>query len=78
MTPLYQGIQAVEGEAGRPATDPKILVALWLYATVEGVGSARALARLCEDHLAYQWICGGVPMNHHTLADFRAKKSRMS
>jgi transposase len=72
LTPLYQSIQAVEGEAGRPATDPKILLALWLYATVEGVGSARALARLCEEHLAYQWICGGVPMNHHTLADFRA------
>jgi transposase len=71
LTPLYQGIQAIEGEAGRPATDPKILVALWLYATVEGVGSARALARLCAERLAYQWICGGVPMNHHTLSDFR-------
>jgi transposase len=71
LIPLYQGIQAVEGEAGRPATDPKILLALWLYATVEGVGSARALARLCDEHLAYQWLCGGVPMNYHTLADFR-------
>lgn len=70
-TLLYQGIQAVEGEVGRPATDPKILLALWLYATLEGVGSARALARLCEEHLAFQWICGGVPTNHHTLADFR-------
>ncbi len=71
LTPLYQAIQAVEGEAGRPATDPKLLLALWLYATLEGVGSARALARLCEDHLAYQWLCGEVPMNHHTLSDFR-------
>jgi transposase len=71
LTPLYQEIQAVEGEAGRPATDPKLLLALWLYATLEGVGSARALARLCEDHLAYQWLCGEVPMNHHTLSDFR-------
>jgi len=71
LTPLYQAIQAVEGEAGRPATDPKLLLALWLYATLEGVGSARALARLCTQHLAYQWLCGGVPMNYHTLADFR-------
>ena len=71
LTPLYQGIQAVEGEAGRPATDPKLLLALWLYATLEGVGSARAVARLCEEHVAYQWLCGGVPMNYHTLADFR-------
>ncbi len=71
LTPLYQAIQAVDGEAGRPATDPKLLLALWLYATLEAVGSARALDRLCTTHLAYQWLCGGVPMNYHTLADFR-------
>jgi len=71
LTPLYEPIRATESQAGRPATDPKLLLALWLYATVDGVGSARALARLCEDHVAYQWLCGGVPMNPHTLADFR-------
>jgi transposase len=71
LTPLYQEIAAVDGEAGRPATDPKILLALWLYATLEGVGAARALDRLCTTHVAYQWLCGGVPMNYHTLADFR-------
>jgi transposase len=71
LTPLYQEIAAVEGEAGRPATDPKILLALWLYATLEGVGAARALYRLCITHVAYQWLCGAVPMNYHTLADFR-------
>jgi transposase len=71
LTALYQAIAAVDGEAGRPATDPKLLLALWLYATVEGVGSARALDRLCMAHVAYQWLCGGVPMNYHTLADFR-------
>jgi len=48
-------------------------MALWLYATVEGVGSARALDRLCEEHVAYQWICGGVSVNYHTLADFRVQ-----
>ena len=71
LTPLYERIQAVEGEAGRPATDPKILLALWLYATLEAVGAARALDRLCTTHVAYQWLCGSVPMNYHTLADFR-------
>jgi transposase len=68
---LYEPIKAVEGHAGRPAIDPPILVALWLYATLEGVGSARALARLCDEHDAYRWICGGVSLNYHTLADFR-------
>jgi transposase len=71
LEPLYERIQAVEGKAGHPAIDPAILVALWLYATLEGVGSARALERLCEEHNAYRWIRGGVGVNHHTLADFR-------
>lgn len=71
LAPLYDRIRATEGQAGRPATDPQLLLALWLYATIDGVGSARALARLCDEHLAYQWLCGGVPMNHTTLAEFR-------
>ena len=64
-------IRAVEGHSGRPPIDPAILLTLWLYATLEGVGSARALDRLCNEHDAYRWICGGVGVNHHTLADFR-------
>lgn len=73
LSAFYEGIRAVEGEAGRPAIDPKLLVAVWLYATLEGVGSARALARLCKEHLAYQWLLGGVSVNYHTLADFRVQ-----
>ena len=57
---FYATIKAVDGHAGRPAIAPEILVALWLYATLESVGSARALARLCEAHDAYRWLCGGV------------------
>ncbi len=68
---LHAGIRSVAGHRGHPAADPKILVSLWLYATLRGVGSARELARLCRDHVAYQWLCGGVSMNHHTLSDFR-------
>jgi len=71
LSPLYEEIKAVEGVAGHPAIDPPILVALWLYATLEGVGSARALERLCEEHNAYRWMCGGVGVNYHTLSDFR-------
>lgn len=71
LGPLYDRIRATDGEPGRPPIDPAILTALWLYATLEGVGSARALDRLCAEHDAYRWICGGVPVNYHTLADFR-------
>lgn len=71
LSGLYDAIDAVEGEAGRPAIDPRLLLTVWLYATLEGVGSARAVARLCQEHLAYQWLLGGVSVNYHTLADFR-------
>lgn len=64
-------IRAREGEPGQSAIDPAILVTLWLYATSQGVGSARELDRLCEEHDAYRWICGGVSVNYHTLADYR-------
>lgn len=40
-------------------------------ATIDGIGSARRLAQLCEDHVAYEWLCGGVGVNHHLLLDFR-------
>jgi transposase len=71
LRPLYSAIRAVEGGSGRSAIAPEILLSLWLYATLQGVGSARALARLCEAHDAYRWLCGGVRVNHHTLSDFR-------
>jgi transposase len=71
LSELLTAVKAREGEPGRPPADPRILMTLWLYATLEAVGSARALAQLCEAHVAYRWICGGVSMNHHTLADFR-------
>jgi transposase len=71
LAPLYDRIKAVEGRPGRTPIDPKILMALWLYATVEGVGSARQLDGLCRDHVAFQWIAGDVSTNYHTLADFR-------
>lgn len=72
LSGLYAGIRAVEGHSGRPSIAPEILFALWLYATLEGVGSARELARLSEEHDAYRWICGGVRVNCHTLSDFRS------
>lgn len=68
---LEAGIKAREGRPGHPSISPRLLVALWLLATSEGVGSARALARLCESSAAYRWMVGGVSVNYHTLSDFR-------
>jgi transposase len=74
LSALYAEIGSVDGGAGRPAIDPQILMALWLYATVDAVGSAREIERLTEAHDAYRWICGGVNVNHHTLSDFRCAR----
>ncbi len=64
-------IRAREGRAGRNATDPHLLVGLWLYGCVRGIGSARELARRCEESLPFRWLCGGVSVNHRLLSDFR-------
>jgi transposase len=77
LTALFETIKAVDGRPGHPSADPRILLALWLYATVEGIGSARELARLCEEHFAFRWLCGGVGMNAKTLADFRVDHGTM-
>jgi transposase len=71
LDPLYRPIKAVDGRPGRPPIDPKILMTLWLYATIDGLGGARQLDELCRLHAAYRWICGDVSVNYHTLADFR-------
>ena len=77
LSPLYDQVLSREGEAGRPAADPAVLLSLWLYATVEGVGSARELERLAQSDAAYRWLAGGVPVNYHGLADFRVDSAEV-
>jgi transposase len=71
LSALEDRIKAREHSPGHPPIAPRLMLALWLYATSEGIGSARALQQLCEHHDAYRWLCGGVSVNHHTLSDFR-------
>lgn len=71
LSAFYERIKSRAGEPGRPAADPAVLLALWLFATLDGEGSARAIERLCAHHAAYRWICGGVPANHDMLSQFR-------
>jgi transposase len=74
---LESRIKAREGVAGRPAITPRLLLGLWLYATSEGVVSARLLARLCERDDVYRWFCGGVGVNHRTLGEFRVDQGEL-
>ena len=69
----YGEIRSVEGRAGRPSFDPQLLISLWVYSYSRGVGSARAIARLCESDPAYQWLTGMEVVNAHTLSDFRVQ-----
>ena len=72
ISKLHEHILAFEGGAGRSPIDPRVLLALWIYATLQGVGSARQLDSLCSGHAPYRWLCGGIPVNYHTLSDFRS------
>jgi transposase len=76
LTAFAAGLKVSEGGSGRSATDVRLLVSLWLYASTQGIGSARELERLCTCHDAYRWLCGGVRVNHHTLSDFRVSHER--
>jgi transposase len=71
LSELEDAIKSREGRPGHPAISPHLLMGLWLYATSQGIGSARLLEKLCVGENAYRWMCGGVSVNHHTLSDFR-------
>ena len=64
LSALYAPIEARDEVAGAPAIDPKILLALWIYATSEGEGSAREIGRLTHVHAAYRWLRSGVAVGH--------------
>lgn len=71
LSEFYGSIKAAVDRPGRPASDPQVLLALWVYASAEGISSSRTLDDLCKQHDAYRWLCGGVPVDYHTLSDFR-------
>jgi transposase len=75
LNQILENVQTYQGSVGRPAIDPKILLTLWLYATVEGFGSAYQLEKQCNENIAYKWICGGVTVGRKTLSEFRVNYS---
>jgi transposase len=74
LTIYLSNIKSVEGRPGRSAIDPKILLSLWLFATLKGIGSARMIYEYCREHIAFRWICGGINVNYHTISDFRSNQ----
>jgi hypothetical protein len=74
LSALYTPIEARDEVAGAPAIDPKLLLALWVYATSEGEGSAREIWRLTTMHAAHRWLCGRVEIGYHTAPDSGAAR----
>ena len=73
LSRYYEEIEVVEGEAGRSAMDPQLMISLWIYAYSKGVSSSREIFRLSGYDPAYQWLTGMEPVNYHTLSDFRVR-----
>ena len=74
LSELEAAVKAREGAPGMPQTSLHLLLALWLYATTRGIGSARELAQSCESGAAFRWLCGGVSVNHRLLSEFRTQQ----
>lgn len=73
LSGFSESLCSVEGSAGRPAWDRRLLVSVWVYAYSEGISSAREIERLMQWEPGLQWICGLEQINHHTLSDFRVE-----
>ena len=71
MDQFLKDVKARQGCVGRDITDPRVLLTLWLYATTRNIASGREIERLCQTDLVFQWICGGLSLNYHTINDFR-------
>lgn len=77
LSPLYKQIKSTQGSSGRTPIDPRVLFALWFYATLEGISSARRIDDLTTRDFHYMWLCGGVSVNYHTLSDFRSQNTEL-
>ena len=66
-------VKSVEGHAGRNTWEPRLLIAMWIYAYSRGISSAREMERQCTYEPALRWLTGLKVVNHHTLSDFRVQ-----
>lgn len=68
---FFRDVQTREGEAGCWKLDPRMMVAIVLYAYSEGIGSMREVSRLMERDPGLMWLTGMMTISHTTLSDFR-------
>ncbi len=72
LSTLYAKVNSKKDHQGRPAIDAKIILALWLYAYMQGISSSRVLAEYCKWEPGFRWILGhGLSIKHVVLSEFR-------
>jgi transposase len=68
---FYARVKAVEGHAGQPPFDPRLMISIWVYGISRGISSARELSEYCEWEPGLQWLCAMGSVNYHSLSTFR-------
>lgn len=71
---LEAQVESNRRQGGRPASDPHVLLALWIYGMSQGEGQASRIARLAQSDDAFRWLRGGVPAGERKLSDFRQRQ----
>jgi transposase len=61
------------GAAGRAPYDPRMMVALLLYAYARGNRSSRGIERSCREDVPFKVITGMRTPDHSTIAEFRRR-----
>jgi transposase len=61
------------GGAGAAGYDPRMLLALLVYAYCQGVRSSRQIERMCVTDVAFRVLCAQDGPDHATIARFRAE-----
>jgi transposase len=72
LGPFYEQVKAVEGRAGQPPFDPRLMISVWIYGLGRGINSARELSECCDWEPGLQWLCALEGINYHSLSTFRS------
>jgi len=73
-----RGFYAEYGDSGegQPPYDPKMMLAILLYANMLGISSSRKIERLLTDDIGFRFIAGHLTPDHDTISDFRQRHAR--
>src|SRR5919205_4291768 len=71
LEPFYAAYRA-DGH-GRAAHDPKMMLALLVYAYCVGERSSRGIERRCREDVAFRVVCANQLPDHATIARFRVR-----